>query len=70
MYFRGKVKCVPTSGGREDEKNAVVLRENESVRTEKPQNVQGAVVVIRRTAADPKVFVRQLVDLPTTLDLF
>ena len=72
QVFRGKVEFVATGGGVENGKIAVVLGENESARTEKPRNFnssQDSVVVIRRVAADPKAFVRRMVEPPKTLDL-
>ena len=56
--------------GPEGEGGAVVLHENESIRAEKRQDLEGGrTIVLRRVSASPRVFVRGLAPQSKFVDL-
>ena len=58
--FRGSVKVQFVDAGVEKEGNAIVLHENESLRTEKGDPAGGPAVVMRRVSVNPQTFVRRI----------
>ena len=58
--FRGSVKVQRSGVGAENKGDAIVLRENESVQTQKIEEPKGVDVVLRRVAANAERFVRDL----------
>jgi hypothetical protein len=67
--FRGSVefKVLGVNAGKEG--NAVVVRENESVETDRKGATEAQGVAVRRVHVDPKRFVRRLPSAPNTVDL-
>ena len=58
--FRGSVRFSPITAGKENETNAVVLRQNESIQTQRPLDAPNGDVLLLRTSLDPRVFVRSV----------
>ena len=67
--FRGSVKVQYVDAGVEKEGNAIVLHENESLRTEKGDPAGGPAVVMRRVSVNPQTFVRRIAKPAKVLDL-
>jgi hypothetical protein len=65
--FRGVVKVQAL--GVEDQSGAVVLRESESVRTQKARDGRGEHVVLRRVAVDSRTFTRKIAPTVGSIDL-
>jgi hypothetical protein len=58
--FRGSVRFWPIAAGKGNETNAVVLRENESIQTQRPLDAPNGDVLLLRTSVDPRVFARSV----------
>jgi hypothetical protein len=67
--FRGSVKLQLVGDDSEAEGDAIVLRENETVQTEKSDKAGGPAVTVRRISANPAPFVRQMIQPPKFIDL-
>ena len=67
--FRGSVKVQRLGVATETEGSAIVLRENESVQTQKIEDPKGFGVVLCRVNVDPAIFVRRVALPVKTIDL-